>query len=919
MKRKQLLKKSIAMLVLSVTVMSNSVLVMAAEAEETGGVIGNGIESTMLQDENEQEENMEGAQEGIQLEEENSQLEEESGIVDKNAPELKNITLGATSVAAPGSIEVTMEATDDISGVDWGSVSFRSNNHSQSVSLSRTYWNSENNRYEAYEDGKLHGKMDIRADSAVGEYKIYNVSVTDVVGNRKDYYNPEYYSSTNRIPDNVKNLAFTITSRQETVAPVFESVTLSTQSVTAPGKIDVIAKLSKDNNDISSISVSFESKGMSERHGRESVSAYLLKQDNSQEYTGTIELGEYTYPDEYTFEHIWISYKNGTSRLYSVESPELKDEIKNLTIKVQNDKLDKTAPELKGIMLGAESVSVPGVIDITVEASDDMSGVRYCSLGFMNKKNDKYIWINGSASDTYQDINYDYVKYEDGKLHGQIQVNQYQVSGEYVLYEISLSDYAGNECYYRNERYNENSYYSGYKIPDNMENISIKVVNDGETTDVTTSTGSADLVKDIRNAADNAVISVDITPNQKISKEVFDAIKGTNKTLLLNSDDIQWVFKGSDIVGQTKDIDLSGIVRHSLYDPSKDYYIGDIPAVGWEMGDNGELPGKATVRFLPSFRYREYLGTEGLYVYYFDSKTGELSLIASNLSMTNGNNIEFDITCCKEGVILVTKGMAKTDSTIPQGPETWKSKSGVESFVYRLYNVALSRDAETAGLADWTGRLNTKKENAAQVAWGIFFSPEFKNKCYTDAQFIEMLYQTMFGRTGDNGGKQYWLSLLEKGVSREYVYHGFAESQEFSNLCGSFGVERGSVALNAYRDQNPDATGFIARLYTKMLGRKFDEDGLEDWCKKYLTKENTIEEIASHGFLHSKELDNQNLSDEEFVIRMYETFLNREPEETGLKDWLGRLQRGEVTRDSIVYGFTNSQEFSNLKAEYNLP
>lgn len=256
---------------------------------------------------------------------------------------------------------------------------------------------------------------------------------------------------------------------------------------------------------------------------------------------------------------------------------------------------------------------------------------------------------------------------------------------------------------------------------------------------------------------------------------------------------------------------------------------------------------------------------------------------------------------------------------VPEGPQTWKDKQGVEAFVYRLYNVALTRDGEEEGIADWTDRLNSKKENAAQVAWGFFFSNEFKNKKYTDAQFVEVLYRTMFGRSSDNDGKQYWLSCLENGASREYVYYGFAESEEFSNLCNSFGVDRGSVALSQYRDRNVQATGFIARLYTKMLGRKFDDEGLEYWCKKYLTKENTIEEIASHGFLHSDELTSLNLSDTEFVTRMYETFLNREPEEAGLNDWVGRLERGEVTRDTLVFGFTNSQEFRNLKAEYNLP
>lgn len=901
MKWKNLLKKAIAMLVLNAIVMSNGVLVMAAEPQETGGTVVSSTESTMLQDENGQKENKElEVIDEVQLEEENSQLEEESGIVDKNAPELKNITLETTSVAAPGNIGVVVEATDDISGVSSINVRFSPKgawfNNGLYVDLTK---NSE--------DGKWRGSLKVPASAKIGEYELDVVTIYDTAGNNirysNNYFNDNYYVKFPEFID-VKGASFWVISNQiedykEFTGAIFEKVDLNTRSVEAPGEIEITVKLSTDSVRIHSVYLTFFGKtGQPEN--------VWLDYNGSGIWSGKIEIDEYTMPGEYKLDSIgyYDSELYNKFMTYGMKSEEIKDEIKNLSYTVINDSIiDKQAPQFKEIFLGADSVAAPGVIDVTVDATDDLSGV-YSGIIEFSEVNTGQDSFTVNLSDTYWNYEmHDKVKYEDGKLHGQIQIDQYQASGEYIISSLFIYDRAGNRCYL--SRYNNN-----------VPNTSFKVVNDGESTDVTTSTGSADLVKDIREAGNNAVISVDITPNQNIPKEVFDAIKGTDKTLLLNSDDIQWVFKGSNIVGQTKDIDLSGKADYVF---SEEYYIGNIPAVGWRMGNNGELPGKATVRFVPNSSYREYLGTEGLYVYYFDSKTGELSLIASNISMKNGNNIEFDITCCKEGVILVTKGMAKTDSTIPQGPETWKSKSGVESFVYRLYNVALSRDAETAGLADWTGRLNTKKENAAQVAWGIFFSPEFKNKCYTDAQFIEMLYQTMFGRTGDNGGKQYWLSLLEKGVSREYVYHGFAESQEFSNLCGSFGVERGSVALNAYRDQNPDATGFIARLYTKMLGRKFDEDGLEDWCKKYLTKENTIEDIASHGFLHSKELDNQNLSDEEFVIRMYETFLNREPEENGLKDWLGRLQRGEVTRDSIVYGFTNSPEFGNLKAEYNLP
>lgn len=86
----------------------------------------------------------------------------------------------------------------------------------------------------------------------------------------------------------------------------------------------------------------------------------------------------------------------------------------------------------------------------------------------------------------------------------------------------------------------------------------------------------------------------------------------------------------------------------------------------------------------------------------------------------------------------------------------------------------------------------------------------------------------------------------------------------------------------------------------------------------YLTGSKSLEDIASDGFLHSTELQNQNLSDTEFVTRMYETFLNREPDKDGLNYWIARLQNGTVTRDTLVYGFTYSTEFSKLKSSYGL-
>lgn len=255
-----------------------------------------------------------------------------------------------------------------------------------------------------------------------------------------------------------------------------------------------------------------------------------------------------------------------------------------------------------------------------------------------------------------------------------------------------------------------------------------------------------------------------------------------------------------------------------------------------------------------------------------------------------------------------------------QWPEVVKLEPDytLEGFVKRLYTVCLGRSYDSTGLYDWINQLNSRTKSAAEVAQGFFFSEEFKNHNYNDRQFVELLYKTMFGRNADEAGLNDWLSQMENGMSREYVFRGFAHSQEFSNLCGQYGVVRGEIYLGAYRDRNPGATGFIARLYTQMLGRSFDADGLEYWCRMYLTGTKSIEAVAADGFLHSQELTNQNLSDREFVTRMYRTFLNREPDADGLAYWMQQLKTGEKNRDTLVYGFTLSVEFAQLKSSYGL-
>ena len=67
--------------------------------------------------------------------------------------------------------------------------------------------------------------------------------------------------------------------------------------------------------------------------------------------------------------------------------------------------------------------------------------------------------------------------------------------------------------------------------------------------------------------------------------------------------------------------------------------------------------------------------------------------------------------------------------------------------------------------------------------------------------------------------------------------------------------------------------GFAWRLYETLLKRDADIAGWRAWLPQLATGAITGAQAAA-GFIFSDEFVNQNLSNDEFVERMYATFLN---------------------------------------------
>ncbi|MBH3350804.1 DUF4214 domain-containing protein [Pseudomonas putida] len=97
------------------------------------------------------------------------------------------------------------------------------------------------------------------------------------------------------------------------------------------------------------------------------------------------------------------------------------------------------------------------------------------------------------------------------------------------------------------------------------------------------------------------------------------------------------------------------------------------------------------------------------------------------------------------------------------------------TFVENLYEAALGREADEAGLQDWVSQL-FNGASRADIAQAIVGSAEAASKANSD--FIDSLYQSALDRTADDAGKAHWAAQLEAGASQADVALGIVGSDE---------------------------------------------------------------------------------------------------------------------------------------------
>ena len=192
--------------------------------------------------------------------------------------------------------------------------------------------------------------------------------------------------------------------------------------------------------------------------------------------------------------------------------------------------------------------------------------------------------------------------------------------------------------------------------------------------------------------------------------------------------------------------------------------------------------------------------------------------------------------------------IAEAFTTVPEFTDLYASTTNAV-FVERIYTNVLGRRFDQGGYAFWLDRLETNEVTRAGLVIGVTQSPEFKTQhpftptapltpVVGDAGSVEeilaasdydtadadvlRLYQAFFNRSPDVDGAIYWISQQRAGMSIADIAEAFTTVPEFTDLYAS--------TTNAV---------FVERIYTNVLGRRFDQGGYAFWLDRLETNEVT--------------------------------------------------------------------------------
>ena len=162
---------------------------------------------------------------------------------------------------------------------------------------------------------------------------------------------------------------------------------------------------------------------------------------------------------------------------------------------------------------------------------------------------------------------------------------------------------------------------------------------------------NSDVLTKLYNALSGTKITINADSNALINEELFNAIKGKNKKLVINYKDNQIVFNGNDI-DSSKTIDISMTVDTVSSNEDINKLVPNGIVVNFP--DNGNLPGKALIRVKATEEVDKVLN-DNVYVYVYNESSNDFCVVDTSVKKSKDGYYEFTITHNSDYLIVNEK------------------------------------------------------------------------------------------------------------------------------------------------------------------------------------------------------------------------------------------------------------------------
>jgi uncharacterized protein YkwD len=167
----------------------------------------------------------------------------------------------------------------------------------------------------------------------------------------------------------------------------------------------------------------------------------------------------------------------------------------------------------------------------------------------------------------------------------------------------------------------------------------------------------------------------------------------------------------------------------------------------------------------------------------------------------------------------------------------------------------------------------------------------------SSSSLVSQQYRDFLGRAGDSGGINFWAGQLNGGVQTPpSVIASFMNSPEFGVIVAP-----------------------VVRLYQAYFLRIPDYAGLNYWLGQVRIGL-PLAQVSEHFAQSAEFIGNYGqLSDADFVVRVYENVLGRPPDKPGQTYWSAQMANGTLTRGGVMINFSESAEYkSRTQSQVNV-